>query len=175
MAKSENNIILVGPMGVGKTTIARRLSRILKRDFFDSDAEIIANTGGVSIEHIFEVEGERGFRQRETKTLTRLCEIPNIIIATGGGIVIKAENRTLIKRNSFVVYLFSSVAQLLSRTANSKKRPLLNESTNPEKTLTDLLNARDKYYKEVADVVVDTTEKEFYDIINEIKNLIPKG
>jgi shikimate kinase len=167
------NVVLVGPMGSGKTSVGRRLACVLKRDFFDSDFEIVARTG-VAIDHIFDVEGEEGFRQREINMLSELCEIPNIVIATGGGIVIKPENRELLKRDSFVVYLSSSVKQLLSRTARSKSRPLLERSTNREKTIRELVEKREPLYQEVADVVVDTTGKKLYAIINEIKKSIPK-
>jgi len=167
------NVVLVGPMGSGKTSVGRRLACVLKRDFFDSDFEIVARTG-VAIDHIFDVEGEEGFRQREINMLSELCEIPNIVIATGGGIVIKPENRELLKRDSFVVYLSSSVKQLVSRTARSKSRPLLERSTNREKTIRELVEKREPLYQEVADVVIDTTGKKLYAIINEIKKNIPK-
>ena len=167
------NVVLVGPMGSGKTSVGRRLACVLKRDFFDSDFEIVARTG-VAIDHIFDVEGEEGFRQREINMLSELCEIPNIVIATGGGIVIKPENRELLKRDSFVVYLSSSVKQLVSRTARSKSRPLLERSTNREKTIRELVEKREPLYQEVADVVIDTTGKKLYAIINEIKKSVPK-
>ena len=167
------NVVLVGPMGSGKTSVGRRLACVLKRDFFDSDFEIVARTG-VAIDHIFDVEGEEGFRQREISMLSELCEIPNIVIATGGGIVIKPENRELLKRDSFVVYLSSSIKQLVSRTARSKSRPLLEKSTNREKTIRELVEKREPLYQEVADVVIDTTGKKLYAIINEIKKSIPK-
>ncbi|MDB2590666.1 shikimate kinase [Candidatus Thioglobus sp.] len=167
------NIVLVGPMGSGKTSVGRRLACVLKRDFFDSDFEIVARTG-VSIDHIFDVEGEEGFRNRETSMLTDLCEISNIVIATGGGIVIKPENRELLKHNSFVVYLSSSVEQLVARTARSKSRPLLERSTNREQTIKDILEARESFYQEVADIVIDTTGKKLYAIINEITKSISK-
>lgn len=162
------NIVLVGPMGSGKTSVGRRLACVLKRDFFDTDFEIVARTG-VAIDHIFDVEGEEGFRKREIMMLDELCEIPNIVIATGGGIVIKKENRERLKFNSFVVYLSSSIGQLLQRTAKSKLRPLLERSSNREKTIRDLVEIRDPLYKEVADVVIDTTGKKLYAIINDIK------
>lgn len=167
------NVVLVGPMGSGKTSVGRRLACVLKRDFFDSDFEIVARTG-VAIDHIFDVEGEEGFRQREINMLSELCEIPNIVIATGGGIVIKPENRELLKRDSFVVYLSSSIKQLVSRTVRSKSRPLLEKSTNREKTIRELVEKREPLYQEVADVVIDTTGKKLYAIINEIKKNIPK-
>jgi len=166
-------VVLVGPMGSGKTSVGRRLACVLKRDFFDSDFEIVARTG-VAIDHIFDVEGEEGFRLRESAMLADLCEISNIVIATGGGIVIKPQNRELLKQHSFVVYLSSSVEQLVMRTAKSKSRPLLEKSSNREQTIRDILEAREPLYQEVADVVIDTTGKKLYAIINEIKKAIPK-
>ena len=167
------NIVLVGPMGSGKTSVGRRLACVLKRDFFDSDFEIVARTG-VAIDHIFDVEGEEGFRQRESSMLKELCDISNIVIATGGGIIIKPENRELLKSSSFVVYLASNVEQLVMRTARSKSRPLLERSSNREQTIRDILEVREPLYQEVADVVIDTTGKKLYAIINEIKKAIPK-
>ncbi|CAC9466860.1 Shikimate kinase I (EC [uncultured Gammaproteobacteria bacterium] len=173
MAKLTKNIVLVGPMGSGKTSVGRRLACVLKRDFFDTDFEIVARTG-VAIDYIFDIEGESGFRQREIQTLQDLCKIPNIVIATGGGIVIKEANRTLLKKECFVVYLSSSVEQLVKRTAKSKARPLLEQSNDREKTLRDLLQAREGFYQQVADMVVDTTGKKLYAIINEIKKAVNK-
>jgi shikimate kinase len=173
MVKAMVNVVLVGPMGSGKTSVGRRLACVLKRDFFDSDFEIVTRTG-VAIDHIFDVEGEEGFRLRESAMLAELCDISNIVIATGGGIVIKPENRELLKQHSFVVYLSSSVEQLVMRTARSKSRPLLEKSSNREQTIRDILEAREPLYQEVADVVIDTTGKKLYAIINEIKKAIPK-
>ena len=128
MEEISKNIVLVGPMGSGKTTVGRRLARELNRDFFDTDHEIIVKTG-VTIDHIFDIEGENGFRERESKILENLCQMSNIILATGGGIVILTKNREILKNAGLVVYLFSSVDQLLRRTAKSKARPLLESST----------------------------------------------
>ncbi|BBB22658.1 shikimate kinase I [Abyssogena phaseoliformis symbiont OG214] len=172
MSSNSPNVVLVGPMGSGKTSVGRRLACVLKRDFFDLDFEIVARTG-VAIDHIFDVEGEQGFRKRETQMLADLCEIKNIVIATGGGVVIKAENREMIKHNSYVVYLSSTVEQLLKRTMNSKSRPLLEQSSNREKTIRDLVSKRESLYQEVADAMIDTTGKKLYAIINEIKKAIP--
>lgn len=171
MSDHASNVVLVGPMGSGKTSVGRRLACVLKRDFFDSDFEIVARTG-VSIDHIFDVEGEQGFRKRETQMLADLCEIKNIVIATGGGIVISPKNREMLKHDNFVVYLSSTIEQLLKRTMNSKSRPLLEQSSNREKTIRDLVLKRESLYKQVADVVIDTTGKKLYAIINEIKKAI---
>lgn len=171
MSGNTSNVVLVGPMGSGKTSVGRRLACVLKRDFFDSDFEIVARTG-VSIDHIFDVEGEQGFRKRETQMLADLCEIKNIVIATGGGIVISPKNREMLKRDNFVVYLSSTIEQLLKRTMNSKSRPLLEQSSNREKTIRDLVLKRESLYKQVSDVIIDTTGKKLYAIINEIKKAI---
>ena len=174
MSHTASNVVLVWPMGSGKTSVGRRLACVLKRDFFDSDFEIVNKTG-VAIDHIFDIEGEEGFRQRETQMLKDLCEIPNIVLATGGGIVIKPENREILKNdNNFVVYLSSSIEQLVKRTAKSKSRPLLEQSNDREQTIRDLVEMREPWYQEVADVVIDTTGQKLYAIINEIKKSIPK-
>ena len=168
METTSKNIVLVGPMGSGKTTVGRRLAHKLNQDFFDTDHEVIDKTG-VSIDHIFDVEGEKGFREREFKILENLCQMWNIILATGGGIVILPKNREILKKSGLVVYLLSSVEQLLRRTAKSKTRPLLENSTNRKKTITDLLEVRDVYYREVSSIVIDTTGKKLQEVINIIK------
>jgi len=168
METTSKNIVLVGPMGSGKTTVGRRLAHELKQDFFDTDHEIIDKTG-VTIDHIFDIEGEEGFRDRESKILENFCQMSNIILATGGGIVILPKNREILKNAGLVVYLSSSVDQLLRRTAKSKTRPLLENSTDREKTITELVEARDVYYREVASIVVDTTGKKLHEVIKIIK------
>ena len=165
METTSKNIVLVGPMGSGKTTVGRRLAHELNQVFFDTDHEIINKTG-VTIDHIFDIEGEKGFRERESKILENLCQMSNIILATGGGIVILPRNRKILKNSGLVVYLSSSVNQLLKRTAKSKTRPLLENSSDRRKTITELLEARDVYYREVASFVVDTTGKKLHEVIN---------
>jgi len=165
MQETSKRIVLVGPMGSGKTTVGRRLARELNQDFFDTDHEIVDKTG-VSIDHIFDIEGEEGFRERESKILENLCQMSNIILATGGGIVILTKNRKILKNSGLVVYLYSSVEQLLSRTAKSKTRPLLENSADRKKTITELLEARDVYYREVASITIDTTGKKLNEVIN---------
>lgn len=168
METTSKNIVLVGPMGSGKTTVGRRLAHELNQDFYDTDHEIIDKTG-VTIDHIFDIEGEEGFRERESKILETLCQMSNIILATGGGIVILPKNRKILKNAGLVVYLSSSVDQLLMRTAKSKTRPLLENSADRRKTITELVDARDVYYREVASLVVDTTGKKLHEVINIIK------
>ena len=168
METTSKNIVLVGPMGSGKTTVGRRLAHELNRDFFDTDHEIIDKTG-VTIDHIFDIEGEEGFRERESKILENFCQMSNIILATGGGIVILPMNRKILQNVGLVVYLTSSVDQLLRRTAKSKSRPLLENSTDRRKTITELVEARDMYYREVASIVIDTTGKKLHQVIKIIK------
>tara|TARA_B110000003_G_C16419978_1_gene445835 strand:- start:239 stop:760 length:522 start_codon:yes stop_codon:yes gene_type:complete len=167
MQSNLNNIVLIGPMGSGKTTVGRRLSKKLGIDFYDSDHEITDKTG-VSIDHIFDVEGEEGFRKRESDVLKDLCSQDNIIIATGGGAVISEENRIEISKTGSVIYLLSSVDQILRRTSKSKTRPLLENSKNKRKTISDIINARDPLYREIATITVDTNGKKLNEVINEI-------
>ena len=168
-----NNIVLIGPMGSGKTTVGRRLAEVLKIDFYDADHEIINKTG-VSIDHIFDIEGEEGFRKRESNVLKDLCIKPNIVLATGGGAVLLEENRDLIKQMDSVIYLSSSVDQILKRTLKSKTRPLLESSTNRRKTILDIIEARKPFYLEVASITINTNGKKLYEIINEICGHISK-
>ena len=165
MELHSKNIILVGPMGCGTTTVGRRLARKLNQDFYDTDHEIINKTG-VSIDHIFDIEGEEGFRRRESEVLESLCDMKNIVLATGGGVILLPKNREVLKRAGLVVYLSSSVEQLLRRTAKSKTRPLLENSLDRKKTIIEIVNARDKYYREVATIVVDTTGKKLNEVVN---------
>ena len=103
MKETSKNIVLVGPMGSGKTTVGRRLADEMSQDFFDTDYEVIAKTG-VSIDHIFDIEGEEGFRERESKILENLCQMSNIILATGGGIVLLPKNRKILKNSGCLLY-----------------------------------------------------------------------
>jgi len=167
MQSNLNNIVLIGPMGSGKTTVGRRLAEKLDIDFYDADHEIIDKTG-VSIDHIFDVEGEKGFRKRESNVLKDLCSKPNIVIATGGGAVMLEENRLEISKAGSVIYLSSSVDQILRRTAKSKTRPLLENSTNKRKTISDIIEARDPLYREIATIIINTNGKKLNEVIHEI-------
>jgi len=173
MQEKLNNIVLVGPMGSGKTTIGRRLAENLKVDFYDADHEIIDKTG-VSIDHIFDVEGEEGFRKRESKVLKELCNKSNIVLATGGGAVLLEENRSIIKKVESVIYLSSSVDQILRRTAKSKIRPLLENSKNRRQTISNIIDSRDPFYREVATIIINTNGKKLNQVINEILTHLPQ-
>jgi len=166
MDTSEKNIFLVGPMGSGKTTIGRQLAKSLNRDFYDSDREIEQRTGA-AISLIFELEGEEGFRKRECEMIDELTSCSNIILATGGGAVLKEENRRHLHDRGHVIYLKTGIPQLLARTAKDKLRPLL-QTENPEQTIRDLLQQREPLYLEVAHSIVDTDEQPIRDIIKQI-------
>jgi len=153
-------------MGAGKTTIGLKLAETLNKEFKDSDQEIEQNTGA-SIPLIFELEGEDGFRERESRMISRLAKTDNIILATGGGAVIKEENRKILSENGFVIYLRASLDKLLERTSKDRNRPLL-QSNNPKEVLANLLEAREPYYQDVADLIFETDQKPIREIINDI-------
>lgn len=170
--KSGQSIFLVGPMGVGKTTIGRQLAKQLDYEFVDSDHEIEAKTGA-SIAWIFDVEGEEGFRQRETSMIDNLTQRSGVVLATGGGAVINPENRLFMKQRGIVVYLKADVNELLRRTAHDKNRPLL-QTGNPKQKLTDLIEEREPWYLEVADLVFDTQRKNSASSASVLLKLITK-
>lgn len=151
--KSDDNLYLVGPMGVGKTTIGKLLAKRLKKQFVDLDDEIEARAGA-SIPWIFDVEGESGFRRRETELLAEFSRRRGMVVSTGGGVVTREENRRLLKGAGVVVYLNASPEQLHARTLKDKKRPLL-QVPDRLKVITELKEARDPFYREVADIVFD--------------------
>ena len=155
--KSGQSIFLVGPMGVGKTTIGRQLARLLKYEFVDSDREIETRTGA-TIPWIFDVEGEEGFRQREQDMIDELTQRVCIVLGTGGGAVIRVENRLNLKQRGIVVYLKADLEELLKRTAHDKNRPLL-QTEDPRAKLASLILQREPWYNEVADIVFDTKHK----------------
>jgi len=152
-----NNLFLVGPMGAGKTTIGRFLAENLNLEFVDLDAEI-EDRCGANIPWIFDVEGEDGFRKRESKMLGEVASRNGVLLATGGGAVLSENNRKILKQRGYVVYLSASVGQLLERTAHDRNRPLL-QVDNPREIIEKLISDRDPLYKEVADLVVVTEKR----------------
>ncbi|MGI9308754.1 MAG: shikimate kinase AroK [Gammaproteobacteria bacterium] len=160
------NIILIGPMGSGKSSVGRKLATTLGREFFDSDEEIEARTG-VDIPFIFDKEGESGFRRRERELIKELTEKNSIVLATGGGAAQDDSNRALMRTHGIVVYLFTSVAQQLERTNKSRQRPLL-KNEDPEQTLRELMSARDPQYRDIADLVVDTDGRQVATVVKDI-------
>ncbi len=161
-----DNIFLVGPMGAGKTTVGRRLAQILQRRFIDSDKEIERRTG-VDIPTIFELEGEAGFRLREKAVIADLTRRQGVVLATGGGAVLDADNRRDLVRRGIVVYLSTSVDEQLRRTRYSTQRPLL-WTTDPHARLAGLLSVREPLYREVADFVISTDAKQVGVVVQSI-------
>lgn len=162
-------------MGAGKSTIGRLLAKELRLPFKDSDKEIELRTG-TNIPWIFDKEGEAGFRDRETAMIECLCKEDGIVLATGGGAVMRPENRALLYAGGRVVYLHASIEQQVARTSRDRNRPLL--LCQPEKILRDLLAIRDPLYREIADVVVETDERPprmvVLDILERLAQLPPR-
>lgn len=152
--RASGNIFLVGMMGAGKTTVGKLLAKQMGKTFIDSDDEIQRRTG-VTIPHIFDFEGEGGFRQRESAVIKDLAQQDNIVLATGGGAVLNESSRAELVRNGTVVYLKSSVHDLLQRTRHDRNRPLL-QTADPRARLRELFEQRDPLYMQVADLVVHT-------------------
>ncbi|OFZ69235.1 MAG: shikimate kinase [Betaproteobacteria bacterium RBG_16_56_24] len=148
------NLILVGMMGSGKTTMGRALAKHLGKAFVDSDEEIIKRTG-VTIPHIFDVEGEPGFRQREAAALRDLVRRDNLVLATGGGAVLDEQNRALLRQNGIVIYLKAGVHDLWQRTRHDRNRPLL-QTGDPHAKLMELFRQRDPLYQQTADIVIQS-------------------
>jgi shikimate kinase len=148
------NVFLIGLMGAGKTTVGKHLARLLKFDFVDADREIEARTG-TSIPVIFEIEGEDGFRRRESAVIAELVKRHGIVLATGGGAVMSPVNREQLRANGTVTYLRAELDTLVNRTRHSTHRPLLN-SGDPRARLAALLDARHPLYMQTANIVVDT-------------------
>jgi shikimate kinase len=146
------NLILVGPMGAGKTTIGRLLAAELSRDFFDTDHEIQERCGA-DIPWIFDVEGEEGFRERETQMIRELSSREGVVIATGGGAVLREENRRLLRECGTVIYLCITVEQQLKRTARDRNRPLL-QRADRDLVLREMYHQRDPLYRATADIII---------------------
>lgn len=145
-------LVLVGMPGSGKSTIGRRLAQRLDRPFIDADAEL-EDRCGVTVATVFDIEGESGFRDREARLLAELLTRPDVVIATGGGVVVTEANRNLLRRDANVIYLQTSLSELWNRLQNDRKRPLL-QADNPRQRLADLLASREALYESVADLTV---------------------
>lgn len=162
---SKTNVILIGPMGSGKTTIGRLLARELNRPFFDADSELEKRTG-VNIPWIFDVEGEAGFRKRETSIIEKLTEKKNIILATGGGAILKEENRNFIKSRGVVIYLSVSIDSQIERTSQNQNRPLL-QVEDIKKQLQKLHQIRHPLYESIADFHIATDKHSINNIVTQ--------
>lgn len=165
------NIFLVGPMGSGKSAVGRNLARLLRVPFYDSDAEIERRTG-VDIPFIFDKEGETGFREREREVIASLTSLRHVVLSTGGGAVMLAENRRLLAENGWVVYLKTSVTQQAERVKPGRQRPLLNGVADPAHRLQELMEIRDPLYRSIADLTVSTDGRQIKAVVRDILQLI---
>ena len=161
-----SNIFLIGSMGAGKSTIARRLAATLDKEFVDADHELEERTG-VGIPLIFELEGEAGFRKRERELLAELVMRNGIVLATGGGVVLAAENRANLAARGFVIYLDAPVDLLVARVARDRHRPLM-QTSDPKATMREIVRMRDPLYRESADIVVRSSHRSSRFVVREI-------
>mgnify|MGYP006266574159 CR=1 FL=1 len=166
------NIFLVGPMGVGKSTIGRHLARRSRRRFVDSDKEIEQRTG-VDIPTIFDIEGEAGFRLREARAIADLSALEGVVLATGGGAIESADNRALLSERGFVVYLTADPEELVARLRHDRRRPKLKEG-DPAETIRRLFALRDPHYREIADLIVNTGNRTVRTVTEEVLRQCPK-
>jgi shikimate kinase len=172
MNPGKENIFLIGLMGSGKTTVGRALARRLQLKFVDSDQEIEARTG-VSVRTIFELEGESGFREREALMINELTQRDGIVLATGGGAVIRQDNRAWLKSRGIVVYLRARPEDLFKRTRHDRDRPLL-QTPDPLGKIKSLLNERQALYEETADIVLDTGDQGITRLVGSLEQELAK-
>lgn len=163
-------IFLVGPMGAGKTTIGRRLAKVLKRRFIDSDQELERRTGA-TIALIFDIEGEAGFRQRERRLIDELTQLDDVVLATGGGAVLDAGNRAALTTRGFTVFLYAGLEELLARMRNDVNRPLLKTDDRATR-LQGIIAEREAFYREVARMGIDTSAFSIGEIVAQIREAV---
>ncbi len=168
--KEQTLIVLIGPMGAGKTTIGRLLAQRLNYDFYDSDA-VIEDSTGASVSWIFDKEGEIGFRQRETKVIDELTQKKQAVIATGGGAILAKENQQYLQRG-FIIYLQASVDVQYERTYRDRHRPLL-QTANPKEKLKALFDIRHPIYTQLADLIIVTGYLSPKKMLQEILKQLP--
>ena len=166
MAGNKPNIYLIGMPGAGKSTVGKALARKLNLMFFDADQEMNKQTG-VAIGTIFELEGEAGFRLRESQLIKEFCARDGIILATGGGAILKDENRAVLSHTGTVVYLPASLDHLWQRTRRDSRRPLL-RTDNPRDTLKALLDVRERLYRQTADVIIETGRQSVGKLVDDL-------
>ena len=162
-------LIIIGPMASGKSVVGKKLSKRLDIDFYDTDEEIVKKTG-VTISHIFDIEGEDKFRSREMNIFSDLIKKDDCVISTGGGIVLKEENRELLKKGT-VLYLKTSIQTQLERTMNDKERPLLRGKENKEVTLRKMAKLRNPLYEKSSNYIIEETDNSNQTVDNIIEQL----
>lgn len=170
-------IFLIGPMGAGKSTIGKALAKKLNREFYDTDAMIIQRTGA-EISWIFDIEGEEGFRLREQRVIEEIIEKDNVVIATGGGVVLSEQNRKLLAAHGFVVYLKASIVQQLKRIVRDGKhsqRPLIQYCEDPKAQLQRLAKIREPLYNQLADLTLRTDHLTVKTIVDKIVSKLAGG
>ena len=164
------SIFLVGMMGAGKTSVGRLLARRIGKSFCDSD-QVIEDRTGVKIPVIFDIEGEQGFRARESAILDELSQRDDIVLATGGGAVLDPENRIRLRQRGTVVYLRAAIKDLLHRTRHDRNRPLL-QTTDPRARLGEIYELRDPLYREIAHVVIDTGSQSLSNLVGRLEAML---
>jgi shikimate kinase len=164
------NIFIVGSMGSGKTSIGKMLAKNNNLSFLDTDHEIIRSCG-YSIPDIFEKFGEEHFRGLETEQLRKMNAIENHVISTGGGIILRDDNKKLMKDLGIIIFLDININSQIARVKNRKNRPLLNNK-NLKDNLLSLKKTRDPIYKKISNYIIDVSGKERDQIINEIQKII---
>ena len=164
------NIFIIGSMGSGKTSIGKILAKKNNLSFLDTDHEIIRSCG-YSIPDIFEEFGEEHFRNLETEQLRKMNALENHVISTGGGIILKNDNRKLMKELGIIIFLDINISSQVDRVKNRKNRPLLNDK-NLKDNLLSLKKTRDPIYKKISNYIIDVSGKERDQIINEIQKII---
>lgn len=157
-------------MGAGKTTVGRQLAEHFRKEFIDSDLEIQRRTG-VDIPTIFEFEGEQGFRQREQEVIEELTQREEVVLATGGGAVIREQNRKALSSRGLVIYLHCTVEQQFERTHRDKNRPLL-QTDDPMAKLKSLMAERDPLYRQTADLLISTEGRNTQAVVQDIRKQI---
>ena len=157
MSNLVQNVFLVGPMGSGKTTIGKQLAKLLKLDFYDCDHELEKLTGA-NVSLIFDLEGETGFRIRESRLLEKLTAQTGVLISTGGGVICREDNRKLLRSRGLVIYLKTSIESQLRRLSQDKSRPLLQTEDRVQRLL-DLARVRNPLYDSTADLVISSREQ----------------
>lgn len=167
------NIVLCGMMGVGKSSVGVRIAELTGRMWYDTDVVITDRHGRIS--DIFEFYGEAHFRSLETEVVRELSARDNLVISTGGGLVLKPENNEMLKKNGKIFFLRASFETLLKRVRADETRPLLKNTGKTAETLGTLLSERTPVYEHVADYIIETDGKSVEEVADEIVSFVGPG